>query len=255
MSTHTIPVLKKAIAVLGEVAAGGETNAKAIARHTGASPTTTYRILQTFIAEDWIRTASGGRHELSLGLLPLLEPLQRHEVLAETARPILSRLADDTGLAAKLSIRQDDRAVTLLRAESPRETAVAVRVGAAFHLALGSSGAVLLTGMSPDARRTLIDRAPASCWKHQKRANVLARVTSCQRRGYCGDYGGYSPSVHALSAPVRARTGIVLGAITVVGFSQDFEGRRRETLARKLLSAASSCETDLRRQPTSADAG
>jgi DNA-binding IclR family transcriptional regulator len=241
MGDHTIPVLKKAIAVLREIAAGGETGTKALALQTGVPHTTAYRILRTLIAEDWVRPAHGGRHELSLGLLPLLQPLVRHELLVETARPALQKLAAETGLSAKLSVRQGDHAFALLRAESPRETSIAVRVGASFPLALGSSGAVLIADLPPTERRTLLDRAPAECWTHQKKADVEARVSACRRNGYCGDFGGYRPNVYALSAPVRDRGATIVGAITLVGFPQDFTGRRRATLARLLLAAAASC--------------
>lgn len=249
MREHTIPVLRKAIAVLREVAAGGETNTKALARQTGVPHTTAYRILQTFLDADWVRLSSGGHHELSLGLLPLLQPLVRHELLVETARPVLDELARSTGLATKLSVRQGDHAIALLRAESPRETSISVRVGAAFHLALGSSGAVLLADLEPKERRALLDRAPDSCWKHQKLADVEARVAECRRLGYCSDFGGYQPAVHALSAPVRDRAGSVIGAFTLVGFALDFSGRRRAALAKDLLSAATTCGATLHGEP------
>ncbi len=241
MSAHTIPVLHKAVALLREVTVGGETTTKALALRTGTPQSTAYRILQTLIAEDWVRASSGGRHELSLGLIPLLQPLVRHELLVETSRPLLDELSILTGLTAKLSVRQGDRAVALLRAESPLETSVSVRVGSAFHLALGSSGAVLLSDLEPAARRLLLDQAPAECWQNQTPAQIETRIADCRRLGYCGDYGGYQPVVHALSAPVRDRAGAVVGAFTLVGFAHDFEGRRLANLARHLLAAVAAC--------------
>ncbi|MDF3057858.1 MAG: transcriptional regulator [Rariglobus sp.] len=246
MPAHTIPVLTKAIAVLRAVSGGRkETTTKALAHELGISHSTVYRILQTLIAEDCVRTSAGGNHELSFGLLPLLQPLARHELLVETARPILSRLAAETGLAAKLSVRQGDQAVALIRAESPRETAVSVRVGSAFHLTLGSSGAVLLSERPADECRRLIDGAPKSCWEHQTRADVEKRIAECRRLGVCSDFGGFRPSVHAMSAPVRDRTGAIVATMTVVGFVQDFEGRKNKAHTRALLAAATVCSQAL----------
>lgn len=246
MSEHTIPVLRKAVALLREIAAGGETTTKALAQQTGVPHTTTYRVLQTLMAEDWVRPVAGGRHELSFGLLPLLQPLVRHELLVETVRPMLSALAADTGLAAKLSVRQGVQAVALLRAESPRETSVSVRVGAAFHLCLGSSGAALLSELRPEERRSLIERAPKSCWEHQTPADVEARVAECRRTGVCGDFGGFQPHVHALSSALRGREGEIVGAITIVGFVQDFEGPLRKKLVKRLLAATTACNQAIR---------
>jgi DNA-binding IclR family transcriptional regulator len=241
MNHHTIPVLRKAIGLLREIAAGGDTTTKALAHQTGAPHSTAYRILQTFMAEDWVRPVSGGRHELSFGLLPLLQPLLRHELLIEAVRPHLAALAKDTGLAAKLSVRQGSQAVALVRAESPRETSISVRVGASFHLALGSSGAVLISDLRPDERAALLDQAPKTCWDHQSPADVEARVTECRRTGVCGDFGGYQPHVHALSSAVRDRSEGIVGAITLVGFAQDFEGKLRKPLVRRLLAATAAC--------------
>lgn len=255
MSDHTVPILKKAIAVLRAVAEGREeTTTKALAYTLGVPTSSVYRILQTFQAEDWVRAAPGGRHELSFGLLPLLEPLARHELLIEAARPCLARLAGETGLAAKLSVRQGDQAIALARAESPRETAVSVRVGSAFHLALGSSGAALISDLSATDRNRLLEDAPKECWGHQTRADVGKRIADCRRNGLCADFGGYQPSVHAMSAPVRDRAGEIIGVFTIVGFAHDFTGRQNKTHAKALLSAATACSQALQGNAPFSDA-
>lgn len=255
MPAHTIPVLTKAVAVLRAVAGGRtETTTKALAHDLGISHSTAYRILQTLIAEDCVRAVPGGGHELSFGLLPLLQSLARHELLVETARPVLAQLAADTGLAAKLSVRQGPQAVALVRAESPRETSVSVRVGSAFHLTFGSSGAVLLSELPAAERARLLAEAPKSCWEHQSRADVEKRIAECRRLGVCSDFGGYRPSVHAMSAPVRGHGGVIVAALTAVGFVQDFEGRKNKAHARALQAAATACSQALQGVPRSSAA-
>ena len=75
---------------------------------------------------------------LSVGLLPLLQPLREVEDLAGTVQPVLDELALRFGLTAKVSVRQGDFAVTAARCALPQATSVAVRIGASFHLALAS---------------------------------------------------------------------------------------------------------------------
>jgi DNA-binding IclR family transcriptional regulator len=94
-------------------------------------------------------------------------------------------------------------------------------------------------------RRTLLDRAPKECWKHQTRGEVDARVAECRRTGVCGDFGGFQPHVHALSSSVRDRAGGIVGAITLVGFAQDFEGKNRKPLVRRLLAVVGRCNQAL----------
>ena len=129
----------------------GETTTKALALRLGVPRTTCYRLLRSLVARDWVRPLPGGGHALSVGLLPLLQPLREAEDLAVAVQPVLDELALRSGLTAKVSVRQGDYAVTSARCESPQATSVAVRLGAAFHLALGSSGAVLASGLSRTA--------------------------------------------------------------------------------------------------------
>jgi DNA-binding IclR family transcriptional regulator len=243
MSAHTVPILKKAIAVLRAVAEGkgDATTTKALARTLGLPHSSAYRILQTFLAEDWVRASAAGQHEISFGLLPLLQPLSRHELLIETVREPLRQLTRDTGLTAKISVRQGDNAITVFRVESPRATSVNVRIGAAFHLALGSSGSVLMSPLSAAEREALIATAPASCWQNQKPANIAARLRELARYGRCSDTGHYRVDHSAMSAPLRDRSGHIVAALTVTGFPQDFEPAPRKVISRHLLACAAHC--------------
>ena len=142
---HTVPVLCKAIDVFAAVATGKDAvTTKMLATTLRISPTTCYRILQSFVAKGWLRPGANGTFALSLGLVPLLRPLLRHEVLIETVREPLTQLARSTGLTAKLTVRQDDDAVTIYSANSPKGTAITSRVGSVVSLAIGSSGATFL---------------------------------------------------------------------------------------------------------------
>lgn len=247
MSAHTIPVLQKSIAVLKLIAEGRSlTTTKALEKTLGVPHSTMYRILQTFAQEDWVRHVEGGQFELSFGLLPLLQPLVRHELLIDTVREPLQSLTRETGLTTKLSVRQGDFAVTLLRTESPRSTSVQVKVGSAFHLALGSSGTVLMSSLTADARKRVLDNAPDDCWQFQDRADFARRLGELNKTGVCADAGSYRPLIFAISAPVHDRSGAVVAAITAIGFREDFDGARLKNIRRLVLAAAMQCDARLR---------
>ncbi|MDR1281103.1 MAG: helix-turn-helix domain-containing protein [Opitutaceae bacterium] len=243
MSAHTVPILKRAIAVLRAVAEGkgDATTTKALAQTLGLPHSSTYRILQTFLAEDWVRASAAGQHEISFGLLPLLQPLSRHELLIETVREPLRQLARETGLTAKISVCQGNHAITLFRVESPRATSVSVKVGAAFHLVLGSSGTVLMSTLSAAEREAIIADAPAACWQNQKPSDIGARLRELARYGRCSDLGHYRADHAALSAPLRNRAGCIVAAMTVIGFPQDLEPAPRKVASRHLLACAEQC--------------
>ena len=249
---HTIPAVVKAMELVRVLAEEeGETTTKALALRLGIPRTTCYRILRSLMTRDWIRAVDNGGHELSLGLLPVLNPLRPIEVLADAVEPFLEKLALETQLTAKVSVRQGDYAVTVARCESPQETSVAVRIGASFHLAYGSSGAVLLSELEADEVAAILDRAPEECWKHQSREDVLKRLRELKAKGWCSDMGAFRPSCHAVSAPVRGAQDKIVAAMTVIGFPHEVTAARLPGLARAVIEAAQDAGRALRRLTTS----
>lgn len=239
---HTVPVLRKAVHVIQAVAQSSTPlTTKSLAATLHISPTTCYRILQSFVAEGWLRPAGGGAYQLSFGLVPLLRPLLRHELLIETVRDPLARLARVTGLTCKLTVRQAGDAVTIYSASSPKGTAITSRVGSVNSLAIGSSGAMFLSQL-PDAEIADILRdAPADAWRFQKREDVLRRVREARRLGYCFDSGSYQQHIHTLSSALLDAEREVLGVITYLGFPQDMKPGVRPALIRELKGTISKC--------------
>lgn len=248
---HTIPAVCKAMELLGLLAEEqGETTTKALALRLGVPRTTCYRLLRSLISRDWVRPLPGGGHAISIGLLPLLQPLREVESLAEAVQPVLDALALRSSLTAKVSVRQGDYAITVARCESPQATSIAVRVGASFHLALGSSGTVLLSGLSRQEMEEVLRRAPEECWTRQARADVHHRLEELRNQGWCADQGSFRPSCHAVSTPLRDPRGNIIAAITIIGFPQDLSGKKVASSARLLVEAARQAERRLR-QPES----
>jgi DNA-binding IclR family transcriptional regulator len=242
---HTIPAVCKAMELLRLLAEEqGESTTKALALRLGVPRTTCYRLLRSLIAQDWVRPLPGGGHAVSVGLLPVLQPLREVEDLAGVVQPVLDELALRSGLTAKVSVRQGDEAVTVARCESPQATSVAVRIGASFQLALGSSGAVLLSGLSRPEVEDVLERAPEGCWSHQERADVDNRLARLQAQGWCADLGTYRPSCHAISAPLHNARGEVVAAMTIIGFPQELPAQQLAVAVKLLLDAA--CQADRR---------
>jgi DNA-binding IclR family transcriptional regulator len=188
-----------------------------------------------------VRQVEGGQFELSFGLLPLLQPLVRHELLIETVRDPMLALSRDTGLTTKLSVRQGNFDITIFRAESPRSASVHVKMGGAFPLVIGASGAVLLSALDESTRQRIIEAAPPECWKFQNRVNVARRIRQVIRTGVCADAGSYRPTIFAISAPLRDRSGAVIAAVTAIGFREDFAGAQLKAHQRTVMETAARC--------------
>lgn len=211
-------MLRKAIQVLEALAAEqGEPTTTALTRALKIAPATCYRIIQTLEHAGWVQMLKDGRCELSIGLFPLLQRLQRHELLDQRVLAALQGLTATTGVASKVSAREGAMALTVLRVDSREPMALAVRPGSRFHLTLGASGSVLLSALDDAEIRRIIRKAPASCWQWQKPADVWRRIQGARRSTAVVDVGTYRPDIFGISAPLLAADGTIQGALTLTG--------------------------------------
>lgn len=243
---HTIPVLGKALQVISTLAEGhGSPTTKELSQLLGIPVTTCYRILQTFCAFDWLRPAPSGHYEFSLGLLPLLKPLSDYQRMFEQLRAPLEALVEKTHLMAKISIKQGQSAITVFRVESPRMVAPSAKLGTAFPLVFGSSGACLLCGMDDEAIAKIIDESPRESWEAQAPEDVWGRVREARAQGSCFDTGSYHAKIHTVSAPIFRGKGDPFAAVSLIGWPEDFAPERHDALQSDILRTARHCETIL----------
>jgi DNA-binding IclR family transcriptional regulator len=248
---HTVPVLHKAFRVFEAVArSSGDCTTKSLAHSLGIAQSTCYRILQSYVAAGWLRARESGTFELSFGLVPLLRPLLRHEVLIETVKEPMTQLAKTTGLTVKLTIRQGNDAVTIFSAQSPRPHAISSRVGATVSIAIGSSGAAFMGHLADTDVERVLNTAPQEAWNFQKRDAVLKRVREGRKQGHFVDGGSYQPNIHTISAPIFSHGREPIGVITLIGFPQDFAGAAKAALIRELKYTAGGCTQLIQGQPT-----
>ncbi len=239
---NTIPAVEKAVAVLNLLGGSdrGLTQAE-LAAELELSLSTCYRILQTLLAAGWIRKRSGKRYDLAGGILTAAMKLVDRAAQFREAQPILEILARETGLCAKLSIRQGGDQIPILRAESPRSMAVSSRLGCRFPIIEGSVGAALLC-RTPE---TEIRRLAASCtddvMEKRNPEEIFARIAALRARGYCFNAGRNRWKVDAMSMPVLDGGGNVAAAVTLLGYGDDFHEREIVRFAAALARAASEC--------------
>ncbi|MDZ4199722.1 MAG: IclR family transcriptional regulator, partial [Kiritimatiellia bacterium] len=184
------------------------------------TPSTCYRILRTLKSRDWIRPASGGRFVVAGGILRAALCVADRFARFESAKPILQKLSRETGLSCKMSIRQGDEQVTVLREESPKPMCVSGRVGARFPVIEGSVGAALLSGESEAFIRACAAACREMIPETETPELILNRVLEIRSKGYCLVDSRERWHVLAISAPIRDREGRVNAAVTLLGFPE-----------------------------------
>lgn len=242
ISSYTVPVLEKAMRVLRLVARdpGEQLSINALAKKLDISQATCYRIVRTLEESGWLMRRGDGGYELGSALLGFVVSKSPYARLLDIAEPVVKRLAAAVGLTAKLTVRDGDEAVTVVRAEPDRPMVVTGTLGGRFHLCFGSSGAALVWQETAKDLQRLCGRAPEEVWRHQTIDKFQRRVRSVGRRGYTVDRGSFHPDVHSLSVPISVgpRT---LAAISVLAMPSDLPARRIPGLADAMQQASDTC--------------
>jgi len=217
-TVNQIPVLQKAIQVIGAVGESPRANTAAtLARSLKIAPATCYRIIQTFSRNGWVRILDNGRCELGDSLFVVLHQLQQNDLMGERITDALKEITEATGVTSKVSVRDADEAVTLLRIDSLDPMGLSVRPGSRFHLTLGASGSVLMSDLSDREVDRIIDEAPEVCWQCQTPDDVRRRIIEVRTRGTVYDSGKYRPDVFGISGPLYDTEGKLHAALTVTG--------------------------------------
>ncbi len=239
---NTIPAVEKTVALLEKLgkSENGATQAE-LANELGITQSTCYRILQTLQKHDWVKKNSGSRYDLSGGILAASMKLSDKIRRFDKAQPILDRLANESGLSCKLSIRQGTDQLTILRAESPGPIIVSGKVGTRFPVIEGSVGAALLSGDSEETIKNLCNGCGESIIEKTNPEIVIERINQIREKGYCLNSKQNRWKVEAMSVPLKDNEGNVAGTLTLLGFEDDFSIVNAPRYAEMLKKSAEDC--------------
>jgi len=183
-SVSGVGVLDKAMAVLAAVEGEPRSLAELVAA-TGLPRPTAHRLAVALEAHGLVRRDAQGRFCLGLRLIALGHEAAEALPVWAAARPTLAWLLGETGESVQLFVRDGADRVCVESLESTRELRTIVPVGARLPLTAGSAARVLLGEAGPD--------------------------------GWVASVAEREEGVASVSAPVRARSGEVLAAVSVSG--------------------------------------
>ena len=230
---NIIPAVDKALSVIEYMSSAGRPVTQTeLCRAAEVTATTGYRIVQSLMKHNWIRKNRGNTYSLSLGMLALLQRSRNAGICFESVQPVLEELAGATKLACKLSIRQWEEQVSVLRAESPEPFSVSGKNGSRFPVIEGSVGAALLCEESESEILELAGECRADLPEKRDPELVLRAVRDVREKGYALNLRRNRWNIAAMSMPVRNAGGSVIAALTLIGTESDFApGRRKKQLS------------------------
>ncbi len=202
--------------------------------------TTTHRLLQALLSEELLdRNPGSGAYRLGPGMMALGVQALSSNDLRLRARPLLKRLAEDTGETATLEVPIDDTMLILDEVTSKHFLGASGNVGTRWPIHATSTGKVLIafdqTGpdrLGPELS-CLTSKTITQFDELEKELGVI------RHRGFAEVVDELEEGLSGVAAVVRGGTGEVLGALSICGPSQRLSESRRAQLGVILCTAAS----------------
>lgn len=210
-----------------------------VARLAGLNKTTAHRLLRALQSEGLIdRNTETGGYCLGPALMALGVQALSSNNLRLRARPLLKRLAEDSGETATLEVPVDDSMLILDEVTGGHVVGASPNVGTRWPIYATSTGKALIAfeenGMMrlgkhlpPLTPRTIVDRVALERQFVDIRRTGIAETIDELENGFSG-----------VATVVRGGHGEVLGAMSICGPTQRFDDHRRARLAASLLTAA-----------------
>src|ERR1700676_492712 len=215
-SRYTAPALEKGLDILELLASVSEALTHSeIASRLGRTLTEVFRMLVCLEERGYIsRTGPDERYQLTLKLFEIVHhhhPLQR---LIAQPRPLLQRVASNTGQSCHLAMLTHAEVVVVAQFEAPGIMGFSVHLGANIDLLNTASGHVILAFQSQEVRARAL-----GAWRFRSRkpvpAGLFRHLNQIRQRGY-EELASYQ--VHGvvnISYPVLNQHGEAIAAMTV----------------------------------------
>lgn len=211
-----------------------------LSRRLGFNKTVTFRLVATLAQEGYLeQDPHTKRYRLGPQLLVLGLTAARRSDIRQAARPVLERLADETGESSYLTVVRGRHSVCLDKVNGPQEIQLMMQVGGVYALHKGASNKVLLAYLDPaDYERYLRENASRLAEEGVDRKRLEADLEAIRNRGYAYTTGEVTPQAFAVACPVFDGEARLAGAVSVAGPSYRLQKGRLAGLITKAREAA-----------------
>lgn len=206
-----------------------------LARRSGVAKASVHRLTTELVG--WgVLEKVGGRYRLGARLYELGQLVPRNRILRDAALPFMEDLFLTTRESVYLGVRGDLELFQVERFLGPRGVSSA-RVPNRSPLHSSASGKALLAFSEPDVLARVLERglAPRTKFTITDPERLRAVVHAVREAGYASECEEQTRGYGAVAAPVFAREGTLVGALSVVAPADRFDPHR---LAPAVLTAS-----------------
>lgn len=209
-----VKTLARGLAVIDYLLQVGSVRTTVLSQHLGIDKGTASRLLQTLTVSGYVRLGEGRAFELTEKLAPNRPGRRPERSLRESARPLLERVAAETGEAVHLSVPADDQVLYVETIEAASPLRVDRPAGTLAPLDCTAMGRVLLSHLPLAIPDQLQKRTENTMVDPDGFRELLATI---REQGYALDDEEYHLGIRCAAVPLRSKEGVVVGAIGVSG--------------------------------------
>ena len=241
MNKYHIPNLGKACEVMELVgdSTGGLT-LKEIFQALEIPRTTALRITQTLLDAGFLAESDEGRLTPGTTLVQIGVKALDGLDIRSFARPVLQKLAMDTGESCHLAVLNGTQSMLVEVADSPHPVRIAARPGTLVELHCSSTGKVFLAFQVAEPAKFIqaLELTAHTNNTDSTAKAVLAGIELTRKQGYAMDEEEYVPGVRCIAAPVTNAFGKTIAAVGITASTSTFTKAKIRTMATKIKNAA-----------------
>jgi len=206
---------------------------------SGLNKTTTHRLLQALLSEELLdRNPGTSAYRLGPGMMALGVQALSSNDLRLRARPLLKRLAEETGETATLEVPIDDTMLILDEVTSKHFVGASGNVGTRWPIHATSTGKALIA-FEVHGRDRLRAELPSLTSRTITNFDVLEKqLGDIRRRGFAEVVDELEEGLSGVGAVVRGGMGEILGALSICGPTHRMSENRRAQLGATLCTVA-----------------
>ncbi len=210
-----------------------------ISQLAGLNKTTAHRLLQALHSESLLdRNAGNGAYRLGPALMALGVQALSSDNLRLKARPLLKRLAEETGETATLEVPIDDTMLILDEVTGGHFLAAGGNVGTRWPMHATSTGKAFIAFDEFGLERLGDRLTPLTAHTIVEHDALQDQFGEIRRRGFAETVDELEDGFTGVGAVVRGSSGEILGALSICGPTQRMSESRRSSLGATLCAAA-----------------
>ena len=206
---------------------------------SGLNKTTTHRLLQAVHSEELLdRNPGTGAYRLGPGMMALGVQALSSNDLRLRARPLLKRLAEETGETATLEVPIDDTMLILDEIAGKHFVGASGNVGTRWPIHATSTGKAFIAFEQHGSARLAAELQALTARTITKIDVLEKQLGDIRRRGFAETVDELEDGFSGVAAVVRGGMGELLGALSICGPSQRMSENRRAQLGMTLCTVA-----------------